>query len=1004
MPKASKPRKTNPTSAKKKTVHKRRPKQSVTTYKNLHKSAKSSKNTRKTHAKAKYLATLPKSRFKRLLYRLNPSRIFKFWFSKDGLKMAAKLSVIGLLITAVVGASGYMLIRRDLPNPREISNRSVNQTTKFYDRTGDHLLFELYGDVNRTLVEFDEISNNMKWATVAIEDKDFYDHGGYSVRGTLRAFVNNIFGDNGTQGGSTITQQFIKNSLLSSEQTVTRKVKELILATELERLYSKDEILSFYLNEIPFGSLEYGIEAAAQSFFAKSASELTVAESALLAALPQAPSYFSPYGDHTDELLNRQRTIINLMAAQGYITQEQAQLEKEVDILANIVPAEARSIYTNIKAPHFVLEVQKQLEEEYGANFVRNSGLRVITTLDYELQEIAEKAVNDNIATVVNAPGGGGGDNAALVSTDVETGQVTAMVGSRDFKYPGYGSYNAAMALRQPGSSIKPFGYAELFSPGAGANDNRWGPDSYIYDVKTTFGDYTPKNYEGGFKGRMKVRNALGMSRNIPAVKAAYMAGVDNILNLAIAMGNESLAGAKDYGLSFILGASEVRLAEHAHAYAAFARSGIDRNQAYILKVENSDGEILKEWKDEKGAEVLNPQVAYLISDMLSDDSARAGVFGFNNPLFVIPGVTNAVKTGTTNSDRDGWMMGFSRYMSLGVWVGNHDNKPMGSATSRQTGPIFTQFMRDSHKLKNLPQVPIYDQRPAGIKDVAMDSQTGYAATENSTEKFIGKFPSWYKPEYAQQSEAYNIDVVSGKKPTECTPARAIEERVGSGSWPELPYSDRWYGIWAASAGYASGGTSEPTESDDVHSCSDKKPNVSISAMKQSDSIYKLVADTTQGTHALKQLVFKVDGQIVNVTDVNSSGKYSYTHAFASSGDRKVTAEIIDQALYDNSASKTVKVTGTFNSGTLSVTKPSKNGQVDAANVEFSWSNIQQADSYQICWEKTSSGSPTCIKTQSTSYSPSTGLEPSSNYIVYAQAYLGSTLLQTSAPNNFSTN
>ncbi len=943
------------------------------------------KKDAKARRKAEYLATLPKSRVKRIFYRLHPRRLYRYWFSKDGVLMALKVTGVSFGLMIIFSMSVFAYFRRGLPNPREINSRILSQSTKFYDRTGEVLLYEVYGDENRTVVEFDQISENAKNATVAVEDKDFYDHGGVSFRGILRAAVNNVTsGDATNEGGSTITQQFIKNSLLTTDQTYTRKIQEVILALELERLYSKEEILSFYLNEIPYGPQEYGVEAAAQSFFGKNASELTVAESAILAALPQAPTYYSPYGDHTDELIARQHVIIDLMRDQGYVSDEEAQEAKDFDVLATITPIDERSLYTNIIAPHYVLEVQQQLEEIFGASVVQTGGLKVITTLDVDLQEIAEKAVKD-------ADGGDGfcdrngqcGDNAALVATDVETGQVTAMVGSRRFDYPGYGSFNAALADRQPGSSFKPFDYAQLFY------NERWGADSFIYDTPTTWGSYQPKNFDFGYRGQMRVRQALGESRNIPAVKAMDIAGAGPTVGLAIAMGNQSLAddfGFPDYDLSYALGAGEIKLAEHTHAYGTFARGGKYVPQSYILSVENADGDNLLEWELEDGEQVLDEEIAYLMTDILKDDGARAGTFGRGNSNLVVPGLNHTVKTGSTDLSVDGLMMGYTAEMSVGVWVGNHDNTRMDSFTSHQTGPMFTQFMKEAHEKKNYDFGKEILARPDGIQSIWMDSATGYAADDDTDKRYSGLFPSWYKPEKAGDKNKYTIDTVSNKLATDCTPERAREEKTGGGKWPEVLPDDYRFASWSRTAGYGSSGGG-PTEKDDVHKCSDDLPNVSINISDQGGGVYEFEADVTRGTFKLDTLNFKVDGQIVYSENVSgNSDSVDYDHVFTADGTFTVTAEVIDEGLYDNSNSATANVAGA--SSAFNITSHSDGEDDVDTGATFSWDSFPAAAQYNFCYRLSAAGSFTCFNNgNSTSYSP--GLLPNSKYRLKVEAENG---------------
>ena len=940
------------------------------------------KRDAKARRKADYLATLPKSRIKRIAYRLHPRRLYKYWFSKDGVTMAIKITGAGFAVIFVMSLGVFAYFRKDLPNPREINSRVLSQSTKFFDRTGEHLLYEVYGDENRTIVSFDKISDNAKWATVAVEDKDFYEHGGVSFSGIARAAWSNVAsGDATGQGGSTITQQFIKNSLLTTDQTYTRKVQEIILALELERLYSKEEILSFYLNEIPYGPQEYGIEAAAQSFFRKNASELTIAESSMLAALPQAPTYFSPYGDHTDDLIDRQHVIINLMRDQGYITDEQATEAKDADILASITPLDERSLYNDIIAPHFVLQAQSQLEEDFTAPVIRNGGYKVITTLDVELQEIAEKAVKDADNGGFCDRNGKCGDNAAIVASDTKTGQVTALVGSRNFNYPGYGSFNAALADRQPGSSFKPFDYAQLFY------NDRWGPDSFIYDTSTSWGDWKPKNFDGGFRKQMRVRQAIGESRNIPAVKAMDIATVDATVGLAIAMGNTSLADDPSYDLSYALGAGEVKLAEHTHAYGTFARGGKYVEQSYILKVEDSNGETLFEWEQDAGEQVLDEEIAYLITDVLKDDVARSRTFGANNSNLVVPGLLHTVKTGSTDESVDGLMMGYSAHMAVGVWVGNHDNTPMDSFTSHQTGPIFTQFLREAHEKKNLDFGAEIQERPAGVKSIKLSTQTGYAADETTKQTYTGLFPSWHKPETSSDTQKFTIDKISEKLATDCTPERAKEEKSGLGKWPEVLSDDYRFTSWSKTAGYGDSG-SGPKEEDDVHKCSDDLPQISLDITPQGGGEYKFEAEVQNGTFDLDTLNFKVDGQIVNIKNSvsKSGGKYQYNHTFSSNGNYNVSAEIIDKGLYDNTSSQTLPVNDV--SASFEILSHNHGDTSVDPNTVFIWDTVVGADQYNFCYMKQSQPAFTCLNNgNSNSFSP--GLLPFSSYKVRVDALSG---------------
>ncbi|MDX1765756.1 MAG: transglycosylase domain-containing protein [Candidatus Saccharimonadales bacterium] len=956
-------------------------------------SKRRSKKDQKSRRKAEYLASLPKHPVKRFIYRLHPKRFFKYWFSKRGAIMALKLAGISFAIFAAVIIGLFAWFRKDLPNPNEIA---FIETTKFYDRTGEHLLFELYGEQNRTLLEYDQISDYAKWATIAIEDKDFYEHGGFSISGIMRAAWSNLrTGDTTGQGGSTITQQFIKNSLLTDEQTYTRKIKELILAIELERLYTKDEILTFYLNEIPYGTQAYGIEAAAQSFFDKPALELTIDESAMLAALPQAPSLYSPYIGDTDALTERRDYIIGLMVEQGYITQEEGDKAKETNTLKKIVPLDDRNLYRGVLAPHFIDEVKRRLEEKYTESLVATGGLKVITTLDFQLQKEANKAMKDNFKYVQSpeSGGGSGGDNAALNATDVETGQVLAQVGSRNYNYKGYGAYNAAapppnstVSGRQPGSSFKPYAYAKLFE------NPRWSPGSLIWDNDVPFPNgYNPNNFDFNFPGKMKIREALGESRNIPAVKAMYISGADNVVDTAREMGLESIADCPGC-LSLVLGAGEVKLDEHTNAYATFSRGGKYKPNTYILRVENPAGDVLHEWTDTGGEQVIDEETAYLITDVLRDDAARSGTFGLGNQRLVVPGLNHTVKTGTTDRSVDGWMMGYTTCLAVGVWAGNHDSKPMDTITSWQTGPMFTQFMDRAHK-KQPCENPEFE-RPDGIKSVRISSSTGYNTSKGGHSDIAA---SWFKGVDKESGTKVTIDTISGRLATDCTPDRAKKEVSNSGPAPELDESDPLFEQWAKMSGSTS---SKIIKKDNVHKCSDDKPSVSLSVSELAPGVYELEADVNEGTHDMKTLNFKVDGTTVSSQSVTNSGSFSYVHVFNSTGVYDVQAEVIDEVLYEDS-SNSQQINVGLTPGTPDIFSPSNGGSGNTPKTDIFWSSVSGADGYEVCYRKEGTSNWICETTTSSNEDIQTN--SSGTWNVYVIAYTSGYEISRSSTITFST-
>ncbi len=599
------------------------------------------------------------------------------------LKVIVFFALLGFFV--LVGLFAYYA--KDLPNPDKINKRVVAQSTKIYDRTGKHLLYEIYGDEKRTVIPLSEIPYSIRAATVALEDRSFYHHWGVDFQGILRAILKS----GGRQGGSTITQQFVKNSLLTSERSVKRKIKEIILSLEIERKFSKDEILRMYLNEIPYGSSAFGIEAAAQTFFGKHAKDLTLAQSALLACLPNKPGRYSPTGSHTDMLLRRWRYALDSMVEINAITKEEAERAKKEDILAQIKPRR-----TGLNAPHFVFHVIEQLEEEFDKEELEKGGLKIYTTLDWDLQKMAEKAVKEGVEKNGTKYGF---SNAALVAINPKTGEVLAMVGSKDYWSDDIdGKFNVALSMRQPGSSFKPYAYAEAFRKG-------YTPETIVFDVKTNFGRdgsgkyYRPQNYTGKFQGPVKLKEALATSLNIPAVKVLYLAGINDVVKLAKNMGVKTLKeNSKKYGLALVLGGVEVRLLDHVGAFGVFANKGIKVERRIFSKIKNAQGELIKDFSINKNEKrVLDRNVALQITDILSDNKLRTPAFGENNPL-VVPGYEVAAKTGTTNNYRDGWLLGASPTLAAGVWAGNNDNHPMhpGAAGVYVAAPIWHNFMKEA--------------------------------------------------------------------------------------------------------------------------------------------------------------------------------------------------------------------------------------------------------------------------------------------------------------------
>ncbi len=612
----------------------------------------------------------------------------------------ALIAMGAVCLTVVIAITSlFAYYAEDLPNPEKVNRRVIAESTKIYDRTGEKLLYEIHGEEKRTIIPMEEIPDSARYATIVLEDNIFYSHKGFDLGGIIKAVCHEIstsagMGDLGglcpQRGGSTITQQFIKNSILTSERKYSRKIKEIILSIEIEQKFEKDEILRMYLNEIPYGSNAYGIEAAAQTYFGVHAKELSLAQSAMLAALPNAPTYYSPHGSNTDRLLARWSHTLEQMGQLGYITKEQAEEAISEDILSQV-----KALRDDIDAPHFVLYVKEKLAEEFGEDEIQSEGLKVTTTLDWDMQQLAEKTVREGVEKNGERYNF---ENAALVAANPKNGQVLAMVGSRDyFDEEIDGNVNVAIRLRQPGSSFKPYVYAQAFREG-------YTPETTLFDVETEFSqvtgkEYKPQNYDGSFRGPVKMKDAIGRSLNIPAVKTLYLAGVSDSIKLAKSMGITSLNQPERYGLSLVLGGGEVKLIDHVSAFGVFANKGVKNDQTVILKIEDSNGNELKNYEELKGKRVLEKEIALEMCEILSDNALRAPAFGTANPLN-IPGKHVIAKTGTTNEYRDGWLIGSTMSLSAGVWVGNNDNREMaqGAAGANVAGPIWNTFMVEALK------------------------------------------------------------------------------------------------------------------------------------------------------------------------------------------------------------------------------------------------------------------------------------------------------------------
>lgn len=646
---------------------------------------------------------------KLLKHRQSRGRPKKFRLSRK-FKILAGVSafiIFFLSYTVFLLTAAYQL-----PTPTKLVSPQDPVTTEFYDRNGQ-LLYRLYEGRNRTLVKLSEVPKEFIQATIAIEDQNFYRHIGIDFTAIIRALYHNIkFGRQ--EGASTLTQQLIKNSLLTPEKSYTRKLKEIILALWAERIYSKDQILQMYFNEAPYGGSNVGIAAAAQIYFGKTPSLLNLAEIAYLAGLPASPTQLSPYGTRPELTKLRQRQVLEKMAKQKYITQFVADQ-------AFAQPLNIKPQVNNIHAPHFVFYIRDLLAQKYGPRVVAQGGLQVYTTLDLNLQEKVEKIVASEIGklSALNVKNG-----AAMVMGS-RTGQILSMVGSRDYHYPGFGNFNVTLSLRQPGSAIKPVTYTAAFAKG-------FSPASLILDTPVTFKDewgnaYTPVNYDGRFHGPVTLRQALGSSLNIPAVKLLHTVGIEPVAQTAKDLGITTFDHPERFGLSLTLGGAEIKMVEMVGTYGTFAANGLFHQPTGILKVTDSNNNILEEYKDSP-KQVLSPAIAYLITNILSDDNARRLAFGAKS-LLHIPGFEVAAKTGTSDNKRDNWTFGYTPEAVVGVWVGNPDNSPMNPRlTSGITGaaPIWNKIM---HTLLDGTK-PLAFERPAGIIETMVNGKKDLSITE----------------------------------------------------------------------------------------------------------------------------------------------------------------------------------------------------------------------------------------------------------------------------------
>lgn len=804
------------------------------------------------------------------------------WFWKK------RLLILFIVLTFLgIGSVGavFAWYAQDLPDPGKINDRKLAESTRIYDRTGEILLYEVHGEQRRTVVPLTDIPKYLRDATIVTEDRGFYSHPGFDIKGIVRAMVKNVLKHDITgEGGSTITQQFIKNAVLTSDKKFDRKIKELVLAYQLEQKFSKDQILELYLNEIPYGSNAYGVESASNFYFGKSAKDLSLAEAATLAALPQRPSYYSPYGSHTDELFDRQKYILDSMADGNYVTKEEAEAAKRQEVKFS------RRV-ENIKAPHFVFYVRDYLEQKYPTQMVEQGGLKVITTLDFDKQTKAEEAIKNGIAKVEQY----GGTNAALVSLDTKSGQILAMVGSRDyFDSEHDGQVNVVLSKRQPGSSIKPLIYASAFEKG-------YTPQTILFDLERDFpiesGVYHPKNYNLHENGPVEMQKALAGSLNVPAVMTLYLTGIDRVVDNAKKLGYSTFSDTKEYGLSMALGSVDVTLLDHASVFATFAREGERHEPTPILKVEDGHGKTIEEFKDNP-KRVFDEMSLRRLNKVLSTDALRAFIFGSRTKL-TLPDRPVAAKTGTTNDFRDAWTMGYTPSLATGVWVGKNDHTQMknGADGSVVAAPIWNDYMQKALSGTSVEQFKDPDAPKTAGKGILQGQ------VDEKVKKKVDKYTGKLIPD--ECVEKYPADYIEEREFKEVhTILYYVDKDKPLGEKPKDPKKEKYFQIWEDTvqrwaekqgAGYI---TKEP----DYESCDlrDAKnaPSVSVSSpasgaevTKASFSVKTSVSAATGRT--IQKVEYYIDATKVD-TQTTSPYQTSYKAANLTSGKHTLRVLVTD--------------------------------------------------------------------------------------------------------------
>lgn len=841
---------------------------------------------------------------------------------KRWLKRVLVVSLVGVIVLAASGIGVFAWYAKDLPNPDQIEHRTLAESTKIYDRSGAHLLYETGKNVRRTYVKLDHISPLLINATIALEDKNFYNHRGFDPVAIMRTIWTDIV-TRKKYGGSTITQQFVKNAILTNEKKYDRKIKELILSIELERRYSKQQILEFYLNENSYGGINLGVEAAAQTYFNKSSQDVTLAEAATLASIPQSPTWYTN-PDHQTDLLDRRNYALDRMVEEGYATAEEVVHAKEEELKLN-------RVLVAKDAPHFVDYVMTQLEDDFGGNFI-DQGLKVTTTLDYDKQKIAEDEINKGMPLVEKS----GGSNAALVSIDTKTGQTLVMVGSKNYYADDYdGQVNIATSLNQPGSSFKPIVYLTAFA-------NGYNPNTILFDVETDFptdsGVYHPRNYDLSTHGPLAMRNTLAMSLNIPAVKTMYLAGKDKVLDTAGNLGYSTFSDHSQFGLASALGSGDVKLLEHTSAFATLAREGERHPITTILKVEDRQGTVLHEWRDTT-SQVVDKTAAQMLNAVLSTPGNRNGMFKVLN----IPDKTLAAKTGTTNDFKDAWAMGYTPSFATGVWTGNNaGNIAMnkGADGSIVAAPIMIGYME--RILESLPDEKFSDMPTIKANKPVLQGQVGTTVkkyVDKNTHHIIkDECVDTYPAEFKVQQDFKEVHTI----------LYYLKREDPLGAAPSKTTADPMFGNWEkAVQAWASGQSqylSDKTEYEDcnLHS-SDQTPTVSITYptanAKLTKTTFSITAAIKAGTNrSITQVEYLIDNQRV---DLKTKAPFDSTYAGAglTNGTHTLTVKATNDR--DNTNSASVK----FTFSTASTTNSNGNNNSNSSKNNNKSSNTSNTNS-----------------------------------------------------------